>query len=463
MQNKTALIIMSAGAGTRFKSNISKLLHNFAGKPVISYLVDLAKKNKPAQTIFVVSHQKEELIKIIGDYDGFYFAEQKILDGTAGAVRVAIPLISNDITKVVIMPGDTPTIPAELISELMSMSDKAVVVGTRVDSPGSYGRIKTNDTGCVVKIIEGTDLSKDDEKINLVNTSIYCFDRNILEQMLKNISKNKNKNEFYLTDLIELISSSGEKVACIDFKDAELVLGPNDRRSLVEQGLNTWLRRAYKYLDNGVTVVDPSRVYIDEGVVIEKDVSINPDVYITGTTIIEENVQILEGCRINNSKIAKDSIIGPYVVMDGCNIGIENKIGPFTYLRPGTNTDAKVKIGAFAETKNVKVGEGSKIPHLSYVGDASLGKGVNIGCGVITCNYDGVKKHHTSIGDNVFIGSDSQLVAPVNINDGAYVAAGTTVTAEVPSEALAISRVKQKNLEGYATKIKNKKSVKQGE
>ena len=458
MKNNTAVIVMAAGAGTRFKSKYSKLLHNMAGKPVISYLGSLMKKIKPDQTIFVVSFQKELVIKAIGEAQGFSFVEQKTLDGTAGAVRVALPSLNNNIKKVIVVPGDTPTIPEALILDLMKDTRRVTVVGTRIEDPNGYGRIKTDKKGLAVKIIEETDLAKDDKKINLVNTSIYCFERKFLEQTLKNVSKNKKKNEFYLTDVIEIANKSKVAVGCIDYPCADCVLGPNDRAGLVETSLAVWMERAVNYLYNGVTVLDPSRVFIDDEVVISKDVKINPDVYLTGNTVIEEDVEILEGCRIGNSKIGKGSIVGPYVIIDGANIGQENRIGPFTYVRPGTKTDMKVKIGGFVETKKITVGTGSKIPHLSYVGDAVIGKWVNIGCGVITCNYDGFNKHLTEIGDNVFVGSDSQLIAPVKLNDNSYVAAGTTVTNEVPDGALAISRGKQKNLEGYAIKIRNKKA-----
>jgi bifunctional UDP-N-acetylglucosamine pyrophosphorylase/glucosamine-1-phosphate N-acetyltransferase len=460
MKNNTAVIVMAAGAGTRFKSKYSKLLHNMAGKPVISYLGSLMRKIGPAQTIFVVSFQKEEVVKAIGNGKGFGFVEQKVLDGTAGAVRVALPSLNDDIKKVIIVPGDTPTMPEDIILQLMEDKRKVVVVGTRIEDPTGYGRIKTDKKGLAVKIIEETDVSKADKKIDLVNTSIYCFDRKFLEQTLKDVSKNKNKNEFYLTDVIEIANKSKVAVGCIDYPYVDRVLGPNDRAGLIETSLAVWMERAVNLLDEGVTILDPSRVFIDDEVVVAQDVKINPDVYLTGNTVIEEDVEILEGCRIGNSRIGKGSIVGPYVIIDGAEIGPENKIGPFTYVRPGTKTDRKVKIGGFVETKKISVGEGSKIPHLSYVGDAVIGKNVNIGCGVITCNYDGFKKHLTEIGDNVFVGSDSQLIAPVKLNDDSYVAAGTTVTHEIKKGDLAISRGKQRNIEGYAYKIREKKGVK---
>lgn len=463
MKSDTAVIVMAAGAGTRFKSKDSKLLHNMAGRPVISYLGSLMNRIKPAQTVFVVSFQKEQVIKAIGEGKGFCFVEQTILDGTAGAVRVALPALKGNIKKVIIIPGDTPTIPEKLIIQLMDDKNKVTVVGTRMDDPKGYGRIRTDRKGNATKIIEEAELSKEDKKTNMVNTSIYSFDKSFLERTLKSVAKNKKKNEFYLTDVIEIANRSKIDVGCIDYPHPDRVLGPNDRTGLVEMSLRIWIERALSYLEKGVTILDPSRVFIDDEVIISKDVVINPDVYLMGNTVIEEDVKVLEGCRITNSRIGKGTVVGPYVVIDGADIGPENKLGPFTYIRPGTRTDRKVKIGGFVETKKITVGENSKIPHLSYVGDASIGKNVNIGCGVITCNYDGFNKYRTEIGDNVFVGSDSQLIAPVQLHDDSYVAAGTTVTSDVPTDSLAISRVKQKNLEGYVTKLRNKRSKKHGE
>ncbi len=455
-----AIIVMAAGAGTRFKSNKSKLLHNFAGKPIIKYLSSLLVDLKDTQVIFVVSYQKDEVVKVIGEAKNFVFAEQKVLDGTAGAVKVSLPYIEKSVKKVAVIPGDTPLIPIDLIKDLLDDKNDVSVVGSKLKNPTGFGRIKTDNKGKIKEIIEETDLSGADKKINLVNTSIYSFNRDFLEQGICGIQINKNKKEFYLTDIVKLAVKKGKKVKCIEFENADLVLGANDRAGMLESARKLWLDRANVCLENGTTLIDPSRVYIDDECEIKKDVEIYPNVFLTGNTVIKEGVVILEGCRINNSSIGAGSIIGPYVFIDGANIGDENKIGPFTFVRPGTKTSKKVKIGGFVETKKAVVGSGSKIPHLSYVGDAMIGDNVNVGCGVITCNYDGFNKHITEIGDNAFIGSDCQLIAPVKIAKNSYVAAGTTVTKDVPEEALAISRMPQKNLEGYAEKIRNKKSKK---
>ena len=460
MPEKTALIIMAAGAGTRFKSKRSKLLHNVAGKPSIKYLSDMMIRLNPEQVVFVLSHQKEELIAAIGENNAFSFAEQKTLDGTAGAVRVAMAKIKPEVTRVIVLPGDTPTIPEMLVRELMVHTAPIVLVGAELADPKGFGRIKMDEDNNVSEIIEETDLKGFDRNIKLVNTSIYSFNRKFLEKSLSEITLNPNKKEFYLTDIIAIARNAGLEIRCLKHDDADQVLGANDRFHLARLGTKIWLERVKKHSENGVSFIGPERTYVDEDVQIGKDTEIYPDVFITGNTVIDEDVTILEGCRIKNSKIARGSTIGPYVIMDEAEIGPENKIGPFTFIRPGTKTKKKVKIGGFVETKKITVDEGSKIPHLSYIGDASIGKNVNIGCGVITCNYDGFIKSKTEIGDNVFIGSDSQLIAPVTLHDDSYVAAGTTVTNNVPSGDLAISRGKQRNLEGYAKKIRDKKAKK---
>lgn len=454
------VIVMAAGAGTRFKSKRSKLLHDFAGKPVIKHLANSLARLKDTQVIFVVSYQKDDIIKTIGERANFVFVEQKVLDGTGGAVRDAINHIDKRTKRVAVIPGDTPLIPMDLISNILEDSADVCVVGTRLKTPCGFGRIKMDQDHRLVGIIEETDISETDKKIDLVNTSIYSFDREFLEEGITKLAMNKKKKEFYLTDMVGLAVGSKKKTRCVEFDNSELVLGANDRAGMLESAKKVWLQRALKKLDEGVTILSPETLYMDEYTSIGKDVEIYPNNFITGNSIIEEDVVILEGCRINNSKIGAGSVVGPYVIIDGAEIGTNNKVGPFTYVRPGTKTSDRVKIGGFVETKKAIVGHGSKIPHLSYVGDAMVGSNVNIGCGVITCNYDGFNKHLTEIGDNSFIGSDCQLVAPIKICNDAYVAAGTTVTKEVPAEALAISRTPQKNIEGYVRKIRSRKPKK---
>ncbi len=460
MPLKNAVIVMAAGAGTRFKSKTSKLLHDFAGRPTISYLAKTLSGLKDTQVIFVVSYQKEKIIELLNKDNSFLFVEQKELDGTAGAVRVALPYIDKNVSKIAVVPGDTPLIPFKLISSILDDKADLCVVGCSLDNPSGYGRIKSTNDKKVKAIIEETDLAPKDKKIKVVNTSIYSFKKEFLEKALSKITINKKKKEFYLTDVVGIAVNMKKKINCVRFDDANIVLGANDRLGFLSLAKEVWKKRAIDHINNGVTIIDPINTYIDEVCSIGVDTCIYPNSFITGDSKIEEDVIILEGCRINNTTIKKGSIVGPYVYTDGAEIGTNNKIGPFTYVRPGTKTADKVKIGGFVETKKTVVGAGSKIPHLSYVGDAFIGENVNIGCGVITCNYDGFKKSVTNVGDNAFVGSDCQLIAPVNIAKNSYVAAGTTVTKDVPEDALALSRTPQKHIDGYVKRVREKNSKK---
>ncbi|MBN1113733.1 MAG: bifunctional UDP-N-acetylglucosamine diphosphorylase/glucosamine-1-phosphate N-acetyltransferase GlmU [Oligoflexia bacterium] len=456
-EKNTAVIVMAAGFGTRFKSKRSKLLHELSGKPLIRYIADTLAELSPAQVVFVLSHQKEEIKSVIGENDIFSFAEQKVLDGTGGAVRAAMPALKNDIKRVVIIPGDTPVIPLSLIADMCNASGKAMLVAAELDDPAGYGRVIINRDGSVKAIVEETDLDDDRRLVPLVNTSIYAFERKILEDGLKKIQKNSQKGEYYLTDIVAICNKEGIRFDCVRHDEPAEVLGPNNRLQLSDLARLVWHSRAEILMEEyGVTIIDPYTVYIDEKAEIASDVEIYPNVFIEGGSRIEEDVKILENCRIVNSRIAKGSVIGPNVFIADSDIGTNNKIGPFTYVRPKTVTSDGVKIGAYVETKNIQVGKGTKIPHLSYVGDASVGEKTNIGCGVITCNYDGVKKHKTTIGSNVFVGSDSQLIAPVTINDGAYVAAGSAVTHDVEKDDLAIARARQVNKSGMAARLRKK-------
>lgn len=451
--NKTAVIVMAAGAGTRFKSKKSKLLHNIAGKPTILYLSNTLKKLNPSQVIFVVSYQKEEITEFLKDYK-FDFAEQKQLDGTAGAVRVGMEKVKEDINRIVVLPGDTPFIPENVIKSMMETKSPISLLAVNLDDPSGYGRIKTDAKKHVVKIIEESDLDASTKKIKLVNSSIYSFDKKILQAGLEKIKKNSKKNEYYLTDIFDISRKNNKKIECIITDDSISLLGANNRKQLCEVSKKMWRLRAEKFMDEGVSFIDADRVFLDEEVKINTDVTIYPDVFIEGTCEIGEDVTIYQGCHIKNTKIAKGTTIGPYVIIDDSVIGEDNKIGPFTHVRQGTVTSKSVKIGSFVETKKIIVGNKSKIPHLSYIGDASIGENSNIGCGVITCNYDGFNKHKTTIGNNVFVGSDCQLIAPVTLSDDTYVATGTSVTKNTEKGDMAIGRVRQENKPGYSYKLR---------
>lgn len=455
---KNLIIVMAAGASTRFKTTKSKLLQNLAGSSLISYLLSSLENIDNVDIIFVVKHQKEELIKEIEkEYKAknISFVEQKSLDGTAGAVRDALSSLNNDYEKVLVLPADTPLVPSELMKESLNVDDLAFVLGLDLDDK-TYGRFLLEDNK-LAKIIEPqSDLYA--KTTNIVNTSIYSFNYDFLKTNILEIPKNSAKNEFFLTDIIELaFKANSISYKVLPTNMSYKVLGPNNLIALSKLNKKVYRERVNQFMDNGVYFVDKKSVYIDKTVEIDKDVIIYPNVFLKGTTKINAGVEIYEGSRIKNTKIGQNTIVKPYSLIFDSKIGAQNTIGPFVNIRFNTNTDTGVKIGAFAETKNITVGQNSKIPHLSYVGDATLGERVNIGCGVITCNYDGFKKSKTTIGNDVFVGSDSQLIAPVILGDGAYVAAGTTVTKDIPEDALAISRTAQVNKENFVKKFKERK------
>jgi bifunctional UDP-N-acetylglucosamine pyrophosphorylase / glucosamine-1-phosphate N-acetyltransferase len=459
MLKNCSVIVMAAGKGTRFKSKKSKLLHKVAGKTIIKRLSENILSLKPKEIIFVVSYQKEKIIEQLGKNSKFIFTEQKTLNGTAGAIKEGLKKTSKTTKKVLIMPGDTPSFSKLDILKLSKEKNKASVLGLKLDNPKNYGRVILNKENNVLKIVEETDLLKNEKNISSVNTSIYCFDKDFIIKNINKIKKNKNKNEYYFTDIIEIANKNKIKVSYFETNNKNTI-GPNDRLSLSFLAKEIYKENAKKHALNGVSFLDIENVFIDDEVKISKDVEIEDSVSLKGCTKIEEDVIILKGSYVKDSTIKKGSVIGPYVYLDQGMIGESNILGPFTYVRPETETKNNVKLGSFVEIKKSKIDKFSKIPHLSYIGDAKVGKRVNIGCGVITCNYDGANKHKTVIEDDAFVGSDSQLVAPVKIEKRSYVGSGTTVTKDVEKESLAISRVKQKNIKDYYKKIKEKKKRK---
>ncbi|MEG1661101.1 MAG: bifunctional UDP-N-acetylglucosamine diphosphorylase/glucosamine-1-phosphate N-acetyltransferase GlmU, partial [Clostridiales bacterium] len=305
---------------------------------------------------------------------------------------------------------------------------------------GSYGRIIRNTAGDVQKIVEARDADEYELAISEVNSGVYCFDRNALQQIIGEIKTNNDQEEYYLTDAVAALREQGEKVSAFVCADQQQISGVNDRSQLAEAARVLQLRKNRQLMLSGVTIVDPQTTYIDSMVTVGLDTVIEPQSYICG-----------------NSRIGTNCQIGPMVKIVDSLVGDGGVIGPFAYLRPGTKLGARVKAGHFVEIKNSVVGDGSKVPHLSYIGDAEIGQNVNIGCGVITCNYDGVDKHKTEIGDGAFIGSNSNFIAPVKVGSNCTVAAGSTLTANVPDDALAIARAYQCNIENWAGKNKNSK------
>lgn len=456
-------IILAAGLGKRMKSAIAKVLHPVAGLPMILYPVKAAVELSSSKTIVVVGHQADRVKDVLSDRDVkiVHQAEQK---GTADAVRLAVESIGDFTGLVVVLCGDVPLITPPTVTGLIDAHKKAgaalTVLTTDVEDPSGYGRIFRGADGSILKIVEDKDADEYIKGIREINTGIYVFNSGFLSAVIGEIRSENAQKEFYLTDSIELGIRKGLNVHAHKTLNREDVMGINTRAELaVAEGI---MRRRInnRHMLNGVTLLNPEAIYIEGDVTIARDVTVYPGVVIQGFTVIGEGSTVYPNSRIVDSEIGCCVTIKDACVIEESRIGDNAQVGPFARLRPGTVLDKNVHIGNYVELKKASMGEGSKANHLTYLGDAEIGSGVNIGAGTITCNYDGYKKYKTTIGNGVFVGSDVQFIAPVTIGDDALIAAGSTVTKDVPPGALAISRIEQKNVEGYVEKRRNLKDSK---
>ncbi len=455
-------VVLAAGQGTRMKSAVPKVLHPIAGWPMVFYPLDAALEAGVARNTVVVGHAREQVQAAIRQrYDAtrVSFAEQKQPLGTADAVRAALGVLPSDTQKVLILYGDTPLVTPDAIGTLMHMYDThacdvAMLTGT-LTQPKGYGRILRDSEGQVCAIREDKDCSAIEREVCEVNPGFYATSRAFLETMLGKVSNTNVQKEFYLTDMIAL-AHAGQGVQAHSWSMQELC-GVNDRYELALAQKAMYARVAQHWAREGVGFQDPDAVYIDRSVTLGVDTQIEANVTIKGASRLGSGVFVGAGSYLVDAEVADRVVIRPYCVVDKSVLGEASEIGPFARLREGTWLGAKAKLGNFVETKKVRLGAGSKANHLSYLGDGEVGAEVNIGAGTIFCNYDGQQKHVTVLEDGVFIGSDSQLVAPVRVGKGAYVASGTTVTEDVPPGALALSRPALTIKENYVEKLKSKK------
>ena len=454
-------IILAAGKGTRMKSDIVKVLHPVLGLPMLSYPIELSLNGvKAEKTIVVVGHQADRIQEVFKGLP-IDFALQKEQLGTGHAVLQAIPFLQSFSGTVLILCGDVPLVELETLRSFIGTykenGSTLSVLTAVVEDPYGYGRILRNPEGWLEKIVEEKDASIEERMIREVNTGIFCVQAPFLMQGLRKIGKENAQGEYYLTDLVEVAKERGLRCSAHIVAVPVEVMGINTR---VDLAIANDVLRQKKLKDlmlSGVTVIDPKTTYVDRPVEVGKDSILYPNCYLQGKTTIGERC-ILEP----NSKIS-DSLIGDDVTICANSVITESKIeegvaiGPFAHLRPLSEVKSKAKIGNFVEVKKSIIGRGSKANHLSYIGDSLLGEDVNIGAGTITCNYDGLEKHQTIIGNRVFVGSNVELVAPVKVGSGSSIGAGTTVTKDVPEGALAISRVKQKNIRGWSKKIEHRR------
>ncbi|MGQ7278603.1 bifunctional UDP-N-acetylglucosamine diphosphorylase/glucosamine-1-phosphate N-acetyltransferase GlmU [Brevibacillus thermoruber] len=455
--SKIHAVVLAAGQGTRMKSKLYKVLHPVCGKPMVQHVVDTLASMRVEDVIVVVGHGADAVRSTLGER--VTYALQKEQLGTAHAVQQAVPFLQAKEGTTFILYGDVPLLSEETLTALLRYHEEqqaaATVLTAVVPDPTGYGRIVRSETGEVLRIVEHKDATPSERAIREINTGIYCFDNQKLLKALAQVKNDNAQGEYYVTDCIGILRQAGEKVAAFEAVDPDETMGVNDRAQLAEAEAYMRRRIAVRHMKNGVTIVDPASTYIEADVVIGADTVIQPGTFLRAGTTIGADCVIGPQADLTNVQVA-DRVTISYSVMVDARVEADSTVGPFAYVRPGTEIGPNVKIGDFVELKNAKIGKGTKVPHLSYVGDAEIGEGVNIGCGTITVNYDGAVKHKTVVMDGSFIGCNTNLVAPVTVGQNAYVAAGSTITQDVPDEALAIARERQVNKPGYANKLPRK-------
>jgi len=450
------IVILAAGQGTRMKSSLPKVLHSVAGKPLVQHVIDTSKKLNPEVINIVYGHGGEQVQQQINDSEINWILQAEQL-GTGHAVdQVKDQLKDNQL--VLILYGDVPLIKKETLNKLLEQAKEGLSLLTvSLNNPQGYGRIVRDKKGLVKNITEEKDASEEIKKISEVNTGILAVKANLLKKWLSQLDNNNAQQEYYLTDVIAMAVKDGYIVETTQPDDEHEVMGVNNRIQLAELERHYQKEQANKLMQGGVTLADPSRLDVRGNLTFGQDISIDINVVFEGEVSIGSNVSVGANCVIKDSKIADGVTILPMSVLDNVSVGNNSKVGPFARLRPGAVLSADTHVGNFVEIKKSFVGAGSKINHLTYVGDSIVGKNVNIGAGTITCNYDGANKHQTVIEDNVFVGSATQLVAPVKIGKNATVGAGSTITADVAADELAITRVKQKSILGWKRPVKTEK------
>lgn len=458
-KNSTDIVILAAGKGTRMQSALPKVLHPLAGRPLLDHVIASADTVADSKKIIVTGHGAEQVEQTFVA-SGAVFVQQTEQLGTAHAVQMALPYLRSQ-ANVLILYGDVPLITPETISKILNAVDKdhIALLTIHLDNPAGYGRIVRNAAGEIESIVEQKDASDEQLEITEINTGVLALGAEQLNAWLPQIDNNNAQGEYYLTDLIAIARTQGYHINSIHPGSATEIEGVNNRQQLSGLERAYQLAQAQALMLSGTTLADPHRFDQRGTITAGRDNSIDVNCVFEGNVVIGSGVSIGPNCHIIDSTIGDGVEIKANTVIESAVIGDNAVIGPFARLRPGTNLGNHTKVGNFVETKQANVGDGSKINHLSYVGDANLGQGVNIGAGTITCNYDGVNKHTTDIGNDAFIGSNSTLIAPVTVGKKGFVAAGTAISKDVPDDSLAVGRAKQRNIDGWQrpTKKQDKK------
>ncbi|WP_214627124.1 bifunctional UDP-N-acetylglucosamine diphosphorylase/glucosamine-1-phosphate N-acetyltransferase GlmU [Paenibacillus agaridevorans] len=454
-------IVLAAGQGKRMKSKLYKVLHPVCGKPMVGHVLDTVKAANCEKVVVIVGHGAEKVKAYLGDAAEYALQGEQL--GTGHAVLQAKELIGDIDGTTIVVCGDTPLVRASTVEAMLKLHEESGAAATVLTAsfayPAGYGRVIRGEDGTVRRIVEQKDCSAEEAAVLEINTGTYCFDNRKLFEALANVKNENAQGEYYLTDVVGLLKSAGEVVQGYCTSDLAEAIGVNDRVALAEAERFMRERINREHLLNGVTIIDPQNTYIEAGVVIGADTVLYPGSVLRAGTVIGEDCVIGPNAEITASEVGDGAAIKFSVIAESV-VGPESTVGPYANLRPGSKLGRGCKIGDFVELKNAVLDDGSKVSHLSYVGDAVVGKDVNIGCGAITVNYDGFNKAVTEIGDHAFIGSNVNLIAPVKVGDGAYVVAGSTVTQDVPAGDLAIARERQVNKPGYADKIRARAKAK---
>jgi bifunctional UDP-N-acetylglucosamine pyrophosphorylase/glucosamine-1-phosphate N-acetyltransferase len=446
---KVNFVILAAGKGTRMRSSLPKVLHKLSGRSMLGHVVAAVESLGKAKKIIVTGHGAEQVEQQFKSPETI-FIQQKEQLGTGHAVHMAVPELCSD-AVVIVLYGDVPLIRPATIEKILAVVTESTMglLTINLDQPTGYGRIVRNTKGDITEIIEQKDASVEQLKITEVNTGVLALQSSQLSDWLPKITNNNAQGEYYLTDLVVIAREAGVEIISVNPESATEVEGVNNRVQLSQLERAHQRQLAEVLMESGTSLADPARFDQRGELSAGTDNFIDINCVFNGSVIIGSNVTIGANCQISDSTIGDGVSILPNTIIESSVVGDRAVVGPFARLRPGTKMESDTKVGNFVETKKTLVGKGSKINHLSYVGDAQLGENVNIGAGTITCNYDGVSKHKTDLGDGVFVGSNSTLVAPIKVDKGGFIAAGSTVTAEVPSDSLAVGRAKQRNIKGW--------------
>ena len=446
----TAAVVLAAGKGTRFRSELPKVLHRAAGRTLLRHVLEAVRPLGCSQVVVVVGHGRdavrEELEHAALANVTTVVQEQQL--GTGHAVETAVPALADDVERVLVLPGDTPLVTTAALQSLLAPATDVELLSGVLDDASGYGRVVRDEDGAVLAIVEHRDATPEQRAIGEFNAGMYAFDRALLTSALGELDTDNDQGERYLTDVVAIARERGATVGAT-VVDAELVAGVNDRVQLAEVGGVLRRRRLEELGRDGVTIVDPGSTWVDVDVRVGRDTVVLPNTLLERGTVVGEGCEVGPNSRLLGTRVADGAVVRMSYCEDAV-VGEGATVGPFAHLRPGTVLGRSSKAGAFTQLKQATLGEGAKVPHLAYVGDAEVGARANVACGVITVNYDGRHKHRTTIGEDAFVGCDTALVAPVTVGDRAYVAAGSVITDDVPADALAIARSRQSVKEGWA-------------